>query len=112
MTTTGMPSTRSANGSATPRASSPSSITKARTEPRPPAWSYRWDVPTRPVHLVEAVHRARVGLETSGELPRPGGYRSPLGPEDRAVVARLIADGTYRRLADAVAATDHEVADL
>ena len=39
------------------------------------------------------------------------GYRSPLGPEDRAVVARIIADGTYRRLAEAVAATDPEIAD-
>jgi hypothetical protein len=72
-------------------------------------------VSTRPLNLTpelaEAVERARVGLESSGELPRPGGYRSSLGPEDRAVVARIIADGTYRRLADAVAATDPEIAD-
>ena len=70
---------------------------------------------TRPTHLTpelaEAVERARIGLESSGELPRPGGYRSPLGPEDRAVVARIIADGTYRRLAEAVAATDPDIAD-
>ena len=70
---------------------------------------------TRPVHLAlhltEAVERARRGLDTSGELPRPGGYRSPLGPEERAAVARIIEDGTYRRLADAVAATDPEIAD-
>ena len=73
------------------------------------------DVSTRPLNLTpelaEAVERARVGLESSGELPRPGGYRSPLSPEGRAVVARIIADGTYRRLADAAAATDPEIAD-
>jgi hypothetical protein len=72
-------------------------------------------VSTRPLNLTpelaEAVERARVGLESSGELPRPGGYRSPLSAEDSAVVARIIADGTYRRLADAVAATDPEIAD-
>lgn len=72
-------------------------------------------VGTRPLHLTpelaEAVERARVGLESSGELPCPGGYRSPLSPEGRAVVARIIADGTYRRLADAAAATDPEIAD-
>jgi hypothetical protein len=72
-------------------------------------------VSTRPLHLTpelaEAVERARVGLESSGELPRPGGYRSPLSPEGQAVVTRIIADGTYRRLADAVAATDPELAD-
>lgn len=61
--------------------------------------------------LSEAVERALVGLESSGELPRPGGYRSPLSPEGRAVVAGIIADGTYRCLADAVAATDLEIAD-
>jgi hypothetical protein len=60
--------------------------------------------------LADAVERARAALG-GDELPRPGGYRSPLGPEDRAVVARIIADGTYRRLADAVAATDPEIAD-
>lgn len=72
-------------------------------------------VSTRPLHLTpelaEAVERARVGLESSGELPRPGGYRSPLSPEGRAVVARIIADGTYHRLADTAAATDPEIAD-
>jgi hypothetical protein len=72
-------------------------------------------VSTRPVHLdpdlADAVKRARVGLEASGELPRPGGYRSPLSPEGRAEVDRIIRDGTYKRLADAVAATDPEIAD-
>ena len=61
--------------------------------------------------LAEAVERARVGLESSGELPRPGGYSSALSAEDRAVVARILADGTYRRLADAVVAADPEIAD-
>ena len=60
--------------------------------------------------LADAVERARASLGAD-ELPRPGGYRSPLGAEARAAVARIIADGTYRRLADAVAATDPEIAD-
>lgn len=60
--------------------------------------------------LADAVEQARASLGAD-ELPRPGGYRSPLCPEDRAVVARIVADGTYRRLADAVAATDPEIAD-
>jgi hypothetical protein len=34
-----------------------------------------------------------------------------LSPEGRAVVNRIIEDGTYRRLADAVPATDPEIAD-
>lgn len=72
-------------------------------------------VSTRPLHLTpelaEAVERERVGLESSGELPRPGGYQSPLSPEGRAEVDRIIKDGTYKRLADAVAATDPEITD-
>jgi hypothetical protein len=61
--------------------------------------------------LAALVEQARVGLEASGELPRPGGYRSPLSPEGRAVVEGILADGTYRHLADAVGAADPEVAD-
>jgi hypothetical protein len=36
---------------------------------------------------------------------------SHLDEQERAAVARLIGDGTYRRLADAVAAEDPEIAD-
>ncbi len=70
---------------------------------------------TRPARLApelaEAVEQARLGLDSSGELPRAGSYRSALSPADRAVVARIIADGTYRRLAQAVAETDPDIAD-
>jgi hypothetical protein len=73
-------------------------------------------VSTRPLNLTpelaEAVERARRELDAAGELHgRPSGYRSPLDDQERAAVGRIIADGTYRRLADAVAATDPEIAD-
>jgi hypothetical protein len=73
-------------------------------------------VSTRPLHLspelAEVVERARQELEAAGEMHgRPSGYRSPLDEQERAAVARIIADGTYRRLADAVAATDPDIAD-
>ena len=72
---------------------------------------------TRPVELspalAAAVARAREALEADGELrPSPGGYVSDFDDETRDVIARIIRDGTYRRLADAVAAEDPEVADL
>jgi hypothetical protein len=73
-------------------------------------------VSTRPLHLspelAEAVARARQALDDAGELHgRPSGYQSPLDAKERAAVARIIADGTYRRLADAVAADDPEIGD-
>jgi hypothetical protein len=46
-----------------------------------------------------------------GYAPRAGRYRSHLDEQERAAVAKLIGDGTYRRLADAVAAEDPEIAD-
>jgi ABC-type amino acid transport substrate-binding protein len=74
-------------------------------------------VATRPLHLdpalQDAVDRAREALAASGELqPKPGPYASPLGERERAAVARILRDGTYRRLADAVGAVDPELADL
>jgi len=74
-------------------------------------------VSTRPAHLdpalARAVERAREALDASGELrPRPGVLTSPLGPKERAAVTRILRDGTYRRLADAVARDDPELADL
>jgi len=39
-------------------------------------------------------------------------YESPLGDQEREAVARILRDGTYRRLADAIAADDTELADL
>jgi hypothetical protein len=36
-------------------------------------------------------------------------YESPLGDQEREAVARILRDGTYRRLADAVAADDAEL---
>lgn len=73
-------------------------------------------VATRPLRLdpplQDAVDRAREALAGRGRpLPKTAPYRSPLDEQERAAVARLIGDGTYRRLADAVAAADPEIAD-
>jgi hypothetical protein len=74
-------------------------------------------VSTRPVELspalAAAVADAREALEADGELRgRPTGYTSPLSEQERAAVLRFVRDGTYRRLADAIAADDPEIADL
>ena len=71
---------------------------------------------TRPLRLdpalQEAVDRARDALGATGQLqPRPVAYESPLDEQERGAVARMLTDGTYRRLADAVAAGDAEIAD-
>lgn len=71
---------------------------------------------TRPVELspalAAAVAVAREGLEADGELRgRSSGYTSPLNEQEKALVLRFVRDGTYRRLADAVAAEDPELAD-
>jgi hypothetical protein len=73
-------------------------------------------VATRPLRLdpplQDAVDRAREATAARDRLrPTAGRYRSPLDEQERAAVARLIGDGTYRRLADAVAAKDPEIAD-
>lgn len=71
---------------------------------------------TRPVELspalAAAVDRARAALEADGELGRTSGFVSDFDDETRDVIARILGDGTYRRLAEAVAADDPEVADL
>jgi hypothetical protein len=74
-------------------------------------------VATRPPHLdpalQEAVNCAREALATSGQLrPKPGTYKSPLSEQERSAVAKILRDGTYRKLADAVAAEDPDIADL
>lgn len=72
---------------------------------------------TRPLNLdpelASAVKRAREALDASGQLrAKPAGYESPLGPKERAAIARMLQDGTYRRLADDVGRDDPELADL
>lgn len=74
-------------------------------------------VATRPLHLdpplQDAVDRAREALAAAGQLrPKRGRYQTPLGNEERAAIATILSDGTYRRLADAAAAGDPEIADL
>jgi hypothetical protein len=78
---------------------------------------YRSRVATHPVHLdsalQEAVNRAREAIAGSGDLrPKLGPYTSPLSEQERRAVAALLRDGTYRQLADAVAANDPDTADL
>ncbi len=73
---------------------------------------------TRSLHLdpalQEAVERARETLDEAGGLGEATAerYESPLADQEREAVARILRDGTYRRLADAVAADDDELADL
>jgi len=62
--------------------------------------------------LAEAVAHAREALDAAGELHGlSGNYTSPLDDEERAAVTRILRDGTYRRLVEAVAAHDPEIAD-
>jgi hypothetical protein len=73
-------------------------------------------VATRPLRLDpplrDAVERAREALAASERVhPKPGRYRSHLDDQERAAVARIISNGTYRRLAESVAAADPEIAD-
>ncbi len=74
-------------------------------------------VATRPLHLdpplQDAVDRARDAFAAAGQLqPKRGRYRTSLGDQERTAVAMILSDGTYRRLADAVATGDSEIADL
>ena len=73
---------------------------------------------TRSLHLdpalQEAVESTRKAIAETGGLgvSSPERYESPLGDQEREAVARILRDGTYRRLADAIAADDTELADL
>jgi hypothetical protein len=78
---------------------------------------YRSRVATHPVHLdsalQEAIDCAREAIPSSRELrPEPGLYMSPLSERERRAVATLLHDGTYRQLANALAANDPDIADL
>lgn len=63
--------------------------------------------------LFAVVDRVRREVVAAGENrpPVPGGYTSPLGPEERDVIMRLIYDGTYARAAARVGIEDPELAD-
>jgi hypothetical protein len=59
------------------------------------------------------VDRVRREIVASGENrpPDPGGYTSPLGPEERDAIMRLLHDGTYARAAARVGDDDPDLAD-
>jgi hypothetical protein len=59
------------------------------------------------------VDRIRGEIVAAGENkpPVPGGYTSPLGPEERDAIMRLLRDGTYARAAARVGIEDPELAD-
>lgn len=63
--------------------------------------------------LAEAVERARDAAEAYGERRnRRASFTPPLGDKERAAVARMLRDGTYRRLADELTRGDAELTDL
>jgi hypothetical protein len=59
------------------------------------------------------VERVRREIVAAGENkpPDPGGYTSPLSPEERDAIRRLLDDGTYARAAARVAHDDPDLAD-
>ena len=62
--------------------------------------------------LAEAVERARSAIADSrASLARPG-FESPLDETERAAVAKMLRDGTYRRFANEITAIDPDLADL
>ena len=63
--------------------------------------------------FAEVVARVRRDIAAAGrnKAPKPGGYRSPFGPEERDAVLRLLRDGTYHRAAARVVEVDLELAD-
>lgn len=62
----------------------------------------------------ELVERTRARLAAAGELRPPvtAPYESPFDDETRKAILELVRSGEYRRLADAIAAEDPEIADL
>ncbi len=59
------------------------------------------------------VERVRRAAAAAGELRAPavGRYVSPLGEEERAVVLRLLRDGTYASVVADIGEGDPDVAD-
>lgn len=74
------------------------------------------DVSARPVELepvlVAAIERARKSAKDSRERLRGHvPYTSPLSEDERAAVAKMLANGTYRQLADVVTRDDPDLDD-
>jgi hypothetical protein len=63
--------------------------------------------------LAAVVERVRREVAAAGEnkAPSPGGYRSPLGIEERDAIMRLLRDGTYARAAARIGDDDPDLAD-
>ncbi|MCA1846537.1 MAG: hypothetical protein LC792_25750 [Actinobacteria bacterium] len=59
------------------------------------------------------VAKTRREVVAAGEhkAPTPGDYVSPLGPEERDAIMRLLHDGTYARAAARVGEEDPDLAD-
>lgn len=80
--------------------------------------AYPWPVATDPIDLMNglraAVERARRSLTATGELSpqRAGRSGSPVPPQLREAVERVLTDGTYAKAAAAVAVEDPDLADL
>ncbi len=55
----------------------------------------------------------RSELIAAGENKAPAGgeYASPLGPEEREAIVRLVRDGTYHKAAAKIGKIDPELAD-
>jgi hypothetical protein len=60
-----------------------------------------------------SIERARAALVEDGELPAQHreAYRSPLGPEEREFVLRVLRDGTYDAAVAQIGLEDPELAD-
>lgn len=78
---------------------------------------YRGDVATNPLRLEDdfdaVVAKVRRELIAAGKNKAPaiGEYVSPLGPEERTAIMRLLRDGTYHKAAARVGEEDPELAD-
>jgi hypothetical protein len=74
-------------------------------------------VATDPLRLEDdfanVVARVRREIVAAGKhkAPKSGRYQSPLGPEEREAILRLLRDGTYHRAAARVGEEDPELAD-
>jgi hypothetical protein len=76
-----------------------------------------WAVATDPLALHDdfavVVAKTRSAVIAAGEhkAPEPGDYVSPLGPDERDAIMRLLRDGTYARAAARVGNEDPDLAD-